>query len=1648
MLETSNTPPPPPRRSTRRVADDADDDDDDSATEPDAKASDDVVQVSPRKASSPPAFGRSLRSRRASGLERSMLVDNNNNNNNNNSDVVTVIDSSPVPAKRVSSRKRRPAREEDSFVVSDDEDVSLHVNVGSDDDSDAGTRSDSDNGRKKRGRPKKAHADKLPADKLQPNITSFFSKSAAPPPSTTVKKKAKRKAKANDSESEAEDTEERNLARALAESAAAAGVTVEAADVDAADNDNGRLAVGLANMGATCYVNVLLQCLYANLPFRAAVYQWRHASEPDGPSGGVLPPPSERNSRNAVYQLQRVFAHMQLLESKSFRASALIDMLELEHNYQQDVQEFLVHILDRYGAFLSEASDELRAVRRVPTATFGISLMHQTTCQSCKRVSTHHEPVTMLAVNVSKSLKQSVAESFLVEQLEGDNLYYCERCDQKREASRALRLKELPPYLVIHIKRFSFDMKSLSRKKLHDVIEFPHHFDPSELIVLAESDDTVDVDVDVDDAAAAAFRSERDGTNAAVAAAMAASETKPRSSKRSAPGPQYSLVAAVDHKGSNAGGGHYVSTVYDPVAHAWSLFDDTVVKSVNDSFGKRQSHKSSDVYLLIYRLAPAGINALAAPVTAPEVPPYLRAEVAVANEQWREQEARRRAESDAESARKAVSEQTYQRIAPKLMLRDLPRAKWALMETAFLRAWAHDPLTSRSMAPTRLLCEHDALDPRVGTSVKAVALEGFEALAELRRMQHSVDDARLLQQGDVCAPCLVALADMLRREARFRLDLAALVLEFRQPKKGTIDAAVAQIDDACEPGDDDQSVWVSNYLITLWERAARAEAKLPPSTTRPLSQRLAKMLGVKELMAPPPEVPPSSDSAATATTATTAVDLTIKSEATDDVVVLQAANDVVMETLNDETIAKQLQEHEDGGGGGGGEPAVPKVEPEIDYALYEGASDARRLSRTIGTRGVLPADSTFTSGLVCPHGGLSAAVKARKVSRRVWAHLVETYGDDAGDEVHGATQKCDLCSEFQSNDEKQRSNARRAVQKFKSDQKQQLERLVSRVNEAVYEQPGVFHAVPRVWYDQWLLFVNGKSSLQVPGPIDARSLLCHHGLTMYSADESEFRPTLNRVRFVVVSDDEWNNLAHHYGACNIEADEALPAGTLDVLREPGEAASSGGDADDKRGPSISSLRAKVLGGRRESDLVDIVFDKKLPTGVYPALCDQCATERRATEQLLAASFDSSFIHLHRLPSGLVPHLVSNGDDIDAAIATATDATFEKAATAAAATKGDRIAFFIDRKAGVVALEALLSSTASAAGVASAAAAAAVAAAASNNGSTAVRQRRRATRRSTVPTTVSGVSASMAVANLKMLVFQSIDIDPARQRLFLMSEEGLWQELLDNNTLSDHKVRAGASVVLVEQKVDDDAQLAAVTKQSQGPEKGFSGTWLGGGGIVRSNGSTTDLLASGGGAAAMAVDGAPSVIIADDGDDDVVMRVKQEDEDARMARELQARDDPGKPATPPSSNERQCGACTFINTAADTQCLMCGTALAAAATAEASKPTSKLGARQRPATVVVIDDVVEKRSNVNNSSSGKKRAARRRKGDESEEEAKSDDDEFDEVEDNADDDEADETDEEDVVDAKSKRRKQTTPKRKATSPKRGRERRAASTRSNA
>ena len=43
--------------------------------------------------------------------------------------------------------------------------------------------------------------------------------------------------------------------------------------------------------------------------------------------------------------------------------------------------------------------------------------------------------------------------------LEGDNQYNCEHCNGKRDATRQLIIRQLPPILCLSLQRFVFDMK-------------------------------------------------------------------------------------------------------------------------------------------------------------------------------------------------------------------------------------------------------------------------------------------------------------------------------------------------------------------------------------------------------------------------------------------------------------------------------------------------------------------------------------------------------------------------------------------------------------------------------------------------------------------------------------------------------------------------------------------------------------------------------------------------------------------------------------------------------------------------------------------------------------------------------------------------------------------------------------------------------------------------------------------------------------------------------------------------------------------------------------------------------------------------------------------------------------------------------------
>jgi ubiquitin carboxyl-terminal hydrolase 9/24 len=61
--------------------------------------------------------------------------------------------------------------------------------------------------------------------------------------------------------------------------------------------------------------------------------------------------------------------------------------------------------------------------------------------------------------------------------LEGDNAYFCEKCDKKRDTLRRCSFKRLPNVLFLDLKRFEFNFDTMSKFKVNDYCAFPNELD-------------------------------------------------------------------------------------------------------------------------------------------------------------------------------------------------------------------------------------------------------------------------------------------------------------------------------------------------------------------------------------------------------------------------------------------------------------------------------------------------------------------------------------------------------------------------------------------------------------------------------------------------------------------------------------------------------------------------------------------------------------------------------------------------------------------------------------------------------------------------------------------------------------------------------------------------------------------------------------------------------------------------------------------------------------------------------------------------------------------------------------------------------------------------------------------------------------------
>lgn len=178
---------------------------------------------------------------------------------------------------------------------------------------------------------------------------------------------------------------------------------------------------GLNNLGATCYLNTLLQTLFHCLPFRAAVYAFPELPAGRGGSSGGESGDSggggavERCPGAAVVrELQRLFAHLDAGGAGQWGdTAALVALLGFDTGYQQDPIECWKLLSATVEEAFKATGDP--ALGRLFDREFRGRQKYTTRCAACGRASEREEVLEELQLQIKgRGTVRGIARGALV----------------------------------------------------------------------------------------------------------------------------------------------------------------------------------------------------------------------------------------------------------------------------------------------------------------------------------------------------------------------------------------------------------------------------------------------------------------------------------------------------------------------------------------------------------------------------------------------------------------------------------------------------------------------------------------------------------------------------------------------------------------------------------------------------------------------------------------------------------------------------------------------------------------------------------------------------------------------------------------------------------------------------------------------------------------------------------------------------------------------------------------------------------------------------------------------------------------------------------------------------------------------------------
>ncbi|KAF9570041.1 hypothetical protein EC968_002303 [Mortierella alpina] len=220
---------------------------------------------------------------------------------------------------------------------------------------------------------------------------------------------------------------------------------------------------GLNNLGNTCFLNSVLQCLTYTAPLANLLLSNRHSSTCKSGTFCMMCLMEKHVSRCFTHSMNDAITPKAIVGrlrniGKQFRIGR-----------QEDSHEFARHLIDAlqksclagYDSKLDNRIKETTAVHQI----FGGYFQSQVKCLRCGHESNTFETYLDVSLDIrgAESVQRAFRDYTKPETLSKDNQYKCDKCKVLVDARKQMTIYEAPKVLSVHLKRFTFTGQKINR---------------------------------------------------------------------------------------------------------------------------------------------------------------------------------------------------------------------------------------------------------------------------------------------------------------------------------------------------------------------------------------------------------------------------------------------------------------------------------------------------------------------------------------------------------------------------------------------------------------------------------------------------------------------------------------------------------------------------------------------------------------------------------------------------------------------------------------------------------------------------------------------------------------------------------------------------------------------------------------------------------------------------------------------------------------------------------------------------------------------------------------------------------------------------------------------------------------------------------